>query len=78
MLIELDPEDVEDVKDTDGNAADKRRSVPPVNPGHQEMDEFEKEEMKKSRSMVKKKLSKMNDLVDHVPKPMKNPSTKPF
>ena len=36
------------------------------------MDEFEKEEMKKGRSLVKNKLNEWYDwLVDHVPKPIK-------
>ena len=37
------------------------------------MDEFEKEEVKKSRPVVKNKLNEWHDwLVDHVPKPIKN------
>ena len=51
------------------------RPVLPVKiiPSPQEMDEFEKEEMKKSRPMVKSKLSKLHKwLDDHVPKPIKN------
>ena len=45
----------------------------------QEMDEFEKEEMKKSRPMVKSKLSKLHKwLDDHVPKPIKNAVDKAF
>ena len=41
------------------------------------MNEFEKEEMKKSRSLVKNKLNKWyNWLVDHVPKPIKNTASK--
>ena len=54
QLIELDPEDLEYVQDTDGNAGDKGRPAPPLSPSPQEMDEFEKEEMKKSRPVVKK------------------------
>ena len=43
------------------------------------MDEFEKEEMKKSRPMVKSKLSKLHKwLDDHVPKPIKNAVDKAF
>ena len=43
------------------------------------MNEFEKEEMKKSRSLVKNKLNKWyNWLVDHVPKPIKNTASKKF
>ena len=41
------------------------------------MDEFEKEEMKKSRPVVKDKLNESYDwLVDHVPKPIKNAVSK--
>ena len=41
------------------------------------MDEFEKEEMKKSRPMVKDKLNESYDwLVDYVPKPIKNAVSK--
>ena len=53
----------------------KSRSVLPAKiiPSHQEMDEFEKEEMKKSGLVVKNKLSKWYDqLADYVPKPFKN------
>ena len=40
---------------------------------------FEKEEMKKGRSLVKNKLNKWYDwLVDHVPKPIKNTASKKF
>ena len=43
------------------------------------MDEFEKEEMKKGRSLVKNKLNEWYDwLVDHVPKPIKNAADKIF
>ena len=43
------------------------------------MDEFEKQEMKKSRSLVKNKLNEWYDwLVDHVPKPIKNAASKKF
>ena len=49
----------------------ERRPVLPVKiiPSPQEMDEFEKEEMKKSRPMVKNKLTEWYDwLIDYVPK----------
>ena len=37
----------------------------------QEMDEFEKEEMKKSRPVVESRLSKLHEwLDDHIPKPI--------
>ena len=52
-LIKLDPENLEDVQDTDGNAVDNGRPAPLVNPSPQEMDESEKEEIKKSSLMVK-------------------------
>ena len=42
----IDPEDLKD-------AVDKGRPVPLVSPSPQEMNEFEKEEMKKSSSLVK-------------------------
>ena len=45
----------------------------------QEIDEFEKEEMKKSRPMVKNNLNEWYGwLVDHVPKPIKNVTSKKF
>ena len=45
----------------------------------QEMDEFEKEEMKKSRPMIKNRLNEWyNWLVDYVPKPIKNAVSKAF
>ena len=52
-LIKLDPENLEDVQDTDGNAVDNGRPAPLVDPSPQEMDESEKEEIKKSSLMVK-------------------------
>ena len=43
------------------------------------MDKFEKEEMKKSRPVVKKRLNEWYDwLVDYVPKPIKNVVSKAF
>ena len=59
----------------------ERRPVPPMNiiPSPQEMDEFEKEEMKKSRPVVKNKLNEWYDwLVDYVPRPIKNVVSKAF
>ena len=53
----------------------ERRPVLPVKiiPSPQEVHEFEKGEMKKSRSMVKSRLSKLHKwLDDHIPKPIKN------
>ena len=53
----------------------KGRPVLPIKiiPSPQEMDEFEKEEMKKSRPVVKSRLSKLHKwLDDHIPKPIKN------
>ena len=45
----------------------------------QEMDEFEKEEMKKTRPVVKNRLNKWYELlVDYVPKPFKNAVSKAF
>ena len=51
----------------------ERRPILPLKiiPSPQEMDEFEKEEMKKSRSVVKNKLSECYDqLIDYIPKPI--------
>ena len=43
------------------------------------MDEFEKEEMKKSRRVVKNRLSKLYDwLINYVPKPIKKAVKKSF
>ena len=43
------------------------------------MDEFEKEEMKKSMPVVKNKLSELYDqLIDHMPKPIKKAVDKIF
>ena len=57
LLIELDPEDLEHTQDIGGNVGDKGRSAPPVSTNPQKIDEFEKEEMKKSRPVVKNKLN---------------------
>ena len=79
QLIELDPEELEYVQDTESNAGDKGRPAPPLNPSPQEMDKFEKEEMKKSRPVVKNKLHEQYDwLVDYVPEPIKNAASKVF
>ena len=56
-LIELDLEDLEDIQDAEGNAGDKGRPMPLASPSPQEIDQIEKEEMKKSRSVVKNKLN---------------------
>ena len=51
----------------------KRRPALPVSiiPSPQEMDEFEKEEMKKSRPVVESRLSRLHKwLDDYVPKPI--------
>ena len=40
-LIKLDPDDLENAQDTEGNAGDKGRPVIPVNPKPQEKDAFE-------------------------------------
>ena len=59
----------------------EKRPVTPINmiPSQQEMDEFEKEEMKKGRPVGKNKLNKWYDwLVDYVPKPIKNAFSKAF
>ena len=78
-LIELDPEDLENAQDTGGNADDKGRLAPPASIRPQRIDEFEKEEMKKSKSVVKNKLNEWYDwLVGYVPKPIKNAIGKTF
>ena len=56
-LIELDPEDLKDAQDTEGDTDDKGRTASSVNPGPPEMDVPEKQEMKKSRPVIKNKLS---------------------
>ena len=59
----------------------ERRPVLPVKiiPSPQEINEFEKEEMKKSRPVLKGRLSKLHKwLDDHVPKPIKNAVDKAF
>ena len=57
---------------------EKMRALPiKIISSPQEMDEFEKEEMKKSRSVVKNRLNKWYDwLVDYVPKPIKSAVSK--
>ena len=53
----------------------ERRLVLPVKiiPSPQGMDEFGKEDMKKSRPVIKNRLSELYDqLIDYVPKPIKN------
>ena len=58
---------------------EEKRPVLPVKiiSSTQEMDEFEKEEMKKSRPVVKNRLNEWYDwLVDYVPKPIKNALSK--
>ena len=53
--------------------------MPPMSPSPHKMDTFEKEEMKKSRPLVKNKLNEWYDwLVDHIPKQIKNATNKKF
>ena len=79
LLIELDPEDLDDAQDIGDNAGDKGRPAPPVNPSPQEINKFEKEELKKSRPLVKNKLNEWYDwLIDHIPKQIKNAASKKF
>ena len=62
-------------------SAKERRPVFLVNTvsSPQEMDEFEKEDIKKGWPVVKNRLNKWYDwLVDHVPKPIKNTVGKVF
>ena len=78
-LIEVDPEDLEDAQDIGANAVYKGRPVSLVNQSPQEMDEFEKEEMKKSRPEVKNQLREWSGWpVDHVPNQLKMPPAKNF
>ena len=59
----------------------ERRPVTPVKiiPNPHEMDEFEKEEKKKSRQAVKNKLNEWYDwLVDYLQNQLKTPSAKPL
>ena len=55
-----------------GNGKEGRSALPvKIIPSPQEMDEFEKEEMKKSRSVVESRLSRLHKwLDDYVPKPI--------
>ena len=62
-------------------SGNERRPALPVkiNPSSQEMDEFGKEEMKKSRPLVRNRLNKLYDwLFDYVPKPIKKAVKKYF
>ena len=78
-FIELGPEDAKNAQDIRGNDGDKGRPASFVSTSPQEIDEFEKEEMKKSRSVVKNKLNEWHDwLVDYVSKPIKNAAGKTF
>ena len=63
-----------------GKEKEGRRALPvKIVSSPQEMDEFEKEEMKNSRLVVKNKLNEWYDwLVDYVPKPIKNAVGKAF
>ena len=75
LLIDLDPEDLEDAQDIGVNVGDKGKPAPPVGTSPQEIDE----EMKKSRPVVKNKSNEWRDwLVDYVPKPIKNAAAKAF
>ena len=59
----------------------ERRPVLPVKiiPSPQEMDKLEKEEMKKTRPVVKSRLSELYDwLLDYVPRPFKKAVKKSF
>ena len=57
-----------------------RRSLPvKIVSSPQGMNEFEKEEMKKSRAVIKNRLNELCDwLVDYVPKPIKSAVSKAF
>ena len=59
---------------------EKGRALPvKIIPISQEIDEFEKEEMKKSRPVVESRLSKLHKWLDYyVPKPIKKEVGKAF
>ena len=59
---------------------EERRALPvKIISSPQEMDEFEKEEMKKSRPVVKNRLNEWYDwLFDYAPKPIKSAVSKAF
>ena len=61
-----------------GIGKEGRRALPvKIISSPQEMDEFEKEEMKKGRPVVKNRLNERYDwLVDYIPKPIKNAVSK--
>ena len=63
-----------------GKEKEGRRALPvKIVSSPQEMDEFEKEEMKNSRLVVKNKLNEWYEwLVDYIPKPIKNGVSKAF
>ena len=63
-----------------GNGKEGRPVLPvKIISSPQEMDEFEKEEMKKRSPVVKGKLSKLHKwLDDHIPKPIKNAVNEAF
>ena len=64
-----------------GSKEKKRRPLLPVKiiPGPQEKDEFEKEEIEKSKPVVKYRLNELYDwLLDYVPKLIKNAVSKAF
>ena len=66
---------------TKSRKGEKRGPLLPVKiiPSPQEMDEFEKEEMTKTRPVVKEKLKKWYDwLINYVPKQIKNVVSKVF
>ena len=62
------------------NVKEGRRALPvKIISSPQEIDEFEKEELKKSRLVVKNRLNEWYGwLVDYVPKPIKNTVSKAF
>ena len=59
---------------------ERRLALPvKITPDTQEMDDYEKEEMKKSRLLVKNKLNKWHYwVIDYVPKPVENAISKAF
>ena len=79
LLLEQSPEEMP-TPPPRANGKKGRRALPvKIIPSPQEMDEFEKVEMKKSRPVVKNRLNEWYDwLVDYIPKPIKNAVSKAF
>ena len=79
LLLEQSSEEMPTSLPT-ANGKERRHALPvKIISSPQEMYEFEKEEMKKSRQVVKNRLNEWYDwLVDYVPKSVKNAASKAF